>query len=227
MREAKAMNKLTKIVGLVTVILYLCTFVSADQTGMTRKPPRLKGGEKAEPIPPEHYQILNTEFGRQSIIDIEAVLGHANLYDKGGMAFGICYVSSDGVFLEYHFTDQSIGYQVSRSPGQSVPPDRCIDLPVHSSAMANRVGLAIGIPRAQIHQLLGTPSNTSPDETEYKYVYWIQKKAAQDVADKYRKANDVAPDIEVWTDVYSVIKIVFEEDKVTSYDVSTSETLRI
>lgn len=211
------------------VLIAAILFVAAGCVGggpATRRPAKLKPGDRAERLPADHSRILGIDIRQDNISDVEAAFGSAVFLYRGDFDLGNCYVSRDGNFLEFFVSSTSIGYAVSKVLGHEVRAENCKLIDVSDSDLVNGAGLRIGLSRQEIHALLGSASRQTADAKEYRYIFWVQEQADVATSNRIRQADQLPPDHEIWLNLYSVIKVLFENDIVVGFEIDKSDAFR-
>ena len=192
----------------------------------TRRPAKLRSGDRAELVPAGHCRILGIDIRQANIRDIESSLGQSIFYYRGDFDLGNCYVSRDGIFLEFYVSSTGIGYAVSKHLGNDAGVENCLPIDASSPDLINEAGLGIGLSREEVRRLLGPASRRLADSHEHQYIFWVQQKADDTTAKKVRQEDQLPQGHEVWLNLYSVIKVFFEQDRVIGFDINTSDAFR-
>ena len=159
-----------------------------------------------EHAPDSVFRILGIDVRNQFLTGISRKLGFSLIYDIGHTGKAICYISNS---QQIEFYESSIGYGYKVSTISDDSKKECATLN-SSQTFVNGIGLALGLGKDKVTEILGKKRNQIDDALVYEF--WVQEKEEHPESDS------------IWADITTTIYLQFNEGYVGSYSVSATKT---
>ncbi|MDJ0848876.1 MAG: hypothetical protein QNK04_10900 [Myxococcota bacterium] len=198
-------------------LLIVSVFVAAARAEPETRAPANPRGAQTSLLAEHHYSIAGVRVGRANLDRIVSSLGPAKTLAGAHLTRWVCYVGDSGTRVVFENNAVGYGYAVYSATEDPEPTLECTTSSAVTAQAANGFGLRLGLTRAEVVELLGTPTRLRDDEASYFYRLQVA------VSPEERESKRL-PEVAAWRDVSSGIGLRFSNGRVTYYSVFTTET---